>query len=163
MGRARPRSSLAMSSYLKATAVTRTDEAAYSVELDPGWAIGGNPHGGYLMAVVAKGAGDPAGAPLALAVCAPFLRPPAGAPPFPPPPHGGPAEVRVEVVKRGRTASTVRATLSQDDKARLDPLITTGHLPEGVPSYSGLAMPDMLSPEECRARQETGATIELAD
>ena len=45
-----------MSSYLKATAVNRTDDATYSVELDPGWAIGGNPHGGYLMAVVAKAA-----------------------------------------------------------------------------------------------------------
>ena len=51
----------------------------------------------------------------------------------------------------------------QDDKARLDTLITTGRLPEGSPSYSGSAMPDLLSPEECRARQETGATIELAD
>ena len=142
-----------MSSYLKATAVTRTDDTSYSVELDPGWAIGGNPHGGYLMATVAKAAVDAAESPHALAVSAHFLRPP----------RGGPAQVRVEVVKRGRTASTVRATLWQDDKARLDTLITTGKLPETPPSYSSLSMPDLLSPEECRARQETGATIELAD
>ena len=142
-----------MSSYLKATAVNRTNDGTYSVELDPGWAIGGNPHGGYLMAVVAKAAVDAADSPHALAVSAHFLRPP----------KGGPAQVRVEVVKRGRTASTVRATLWQDDKARLDTLITTGRLPQGAPSYSNLAMPDLLSPEECRARQETGATIELAD
>jgi len=142
-----------MSSYLKATAVDRADDGTYVVELDPGWAIAGNPHGGYLMAVVSKAAVDAADSPHALAVSAHFLRPP----------HGGPAEVRVEVVKRGRTASTVRATLWQDDKARLDTLITTGRLPQGAPSYSARPMPDLLSPEECRARQETGATIELAD
>lgn len=142
-----------MSSYLKATAVTRRDESTYDVALDLGWAIGGNPHGGYLMATVAKAAVDAAGDPHALAVSTHFLRPPSG----------GPAEVRVELVKRGRTASTVRATLWQDDKARLDMLLTTGRLPDEAPEYAATAMPDILSPEECRARQETGATIELAD
>jgi hypothetical protein len=142
-----------MSSYLTATAARRVDDATYAVDIDPGWAIGGNPHGGYLMALVSKAAVDAAGSPHALAVSAHFLRPP----------KGGLAEVRVEVVKRGRTASTVRATLWQDGKARLDTLITTGRLPDGPPSYSGREMPPMPSPEECRARQETGATIELAD
>jgi acyl-CoA thioesterase len=148
-----------VSSYLQATSAQRVDDGSsgdvgrYAVDIDPGWAIGGNPHGGYLMALVAKAAVDAADSPHALAVSAHFLRPP----------RGGPAEVRVEVVKRGRTASTVRATLWQDDKARLDTLITAGRLPEGTPSYSGREMPKMPSPEECRARQETGATIELAD
>jgi len=148
-----------MSSYLAATASRRVDGGSaadvgtYAVDIDPGWAIGGNPHGGYLMALVAKAALDAAESPHALAVSAHFLRPP----------KGGPAEVRVEVVKRGRTASTVRATLWQEDKPRLDTLITTGRLPEGPPSYAAVAMPDLMSPEECRARQETGATIELAD
>src|SRR3954468_4192466 len=137
IGRARPRSSLAMSSYLKATAVSRTDDATYAVELDPAWAICGKAHRGDLMAVVAKAAVDAAASPHALAVSAHFLRPP----------HGGEAQVRVEVVKRGRTASTVRATLWQDAKARLDTLIPTGRLPADPPSYSALPMPDMLSPE----------------
>src|SRR3954454_14804920 len=140
-----------MSSYLKATGVSRTDDGTYSVELDAGWAIGGNPHGGDLMALGAKAAVDAAESTHALAVSAHFLRPP----------QGGPAQVRVEVVKRGRTASTVRATLWQADKARLDTLISTAFRPEGTRSYSGLPMPDMLSPQDCRARQETGATIEL--
>jgi acyl-CoA thioesterase len=142
-----------VSSYLAATAVRRVDDATYAVDIDPGWAIGGNPHGGYLMALVSKAAVDAAQSPHALAVSAHFLRPP----------RGGPAQVRVEVVKRGRTASTVRATLWQEDKARLDTLITTGRIPDGAPSYAEREMPTMPSPEECRARQETGATIELAD
>jgi acyl-CoA thioesterase len=142
-----------VSSYLQATSNRRVDETTYAVEIDKGWAIGGNPHGGYLMALVSKAAIAAVGDPHALAVSAHFLRPPTG----------GEAEVRVEVVKRGRTASTVRATLWQDDKARLDTLITTGRLPDADPSYAALPLPDMLTPEECRARTETGATIELAD
>jgi len=142
-----------VSSYLEATSSRRIDDTTFGVEIDKGWAIGGNPHGGYLMALVAKAAITAVGDPHALAVSAHFLRPPTG----------GAAEVRVEVVKRGRTASTVRATLWQDDKSRLDTLITTGRLPDEDPSYAGLPLPDLLSPEECRARTETGATIELAD
>ena len=147
-----------MSSYLQATSVRRASETHYDVDIDKGWAIGGNPHGGYLMALVAKAAVDAAqhagaDSPHALAVSAHFLRPPSG----------GPAEVRVEVVKLGRTASTVRATLWQGEKARLDTLITTGRLPEDPPSYAARPLPVMATPEECRARQETGATIELAD
>ena len=142
-----------MSSYLAATAVRRVSEALYDVDIDKGWAIAGNPHGGYLMAIAAKAAVDASESPHALAVSAHFLRPPSG----------GPAEVRVEVVKRGRTASTVRATIWQGEKPRLDTLITTGRLPDGDPSYAARPLPQMATPEECRARQETGATIELAD
>jgi acyl-coenzyme A thioesterase PaaI-like protein len=143
-----------MSRWKQATAVTAVDETTYAVDLDPGWAIGGNPHGGYLMGLVARAATAAADTPHPLAVTAHFLRPPKG---------GQPAEVRVEVVKRGRTASTVRATLWQDGKAHLDTLITAGTLPTEEPEYAGHPMPELLSPEECRARQMTGATIELAD
>lgn len=143
-----------MSRWRQATAVTPVDETTYAVDLDPGWAIGGNPHGGYLMALVARAATVAAGAPHPLAVSAHFLRPPTG---------GASAEVRVEVVKRGRTATTVRSTLWQHDKPHLDMLVTTGTLPTEPPEYAGQPMPDLLSPDECRARQETGATIELAD
>ena len=142
-----------MSSYLAATAVRRRDETTYDVDLDLGWAIGGNPHGGYLMATVAKAAIDAVGDPHALAVSAHFLRPPGG----------GGAEVRTEIVKRGRTASTVRATLWQQDKPRLDMLLTTGRLPIEEPTHDGAPLPPIATPEECRARQQTGATIELAD
>lgn len=141
-----------MSTFVQATTARRRDESTYDVELDPGWAIGGNPHGGYLMALVSRAAADAAEAPHPLAVSSHFLRPP----------RGGHAEVRVEVVKRGRTASTVRATLWQNDRPHLDMLVTAGALPTSEPEYDGFPRPDLTPPEECRMRQETGATIELA-
>ncbi|MBV9099030.1 MAG: thioesterase family protein, partial [Frankiaceae bacterium] len=85
-----------MSAFASATAVRRRNETTYDVELDLGWSIGGRPNGGYLLAVIARAAVDAAGRDHPLAVSGHFLRPPAG----------GPAEVRTEVVKAGRTVTT---------------------------------------------------------
>jgi hypothetical protein len=79
------------------------------------------------------------------------------------PPSGGPAEVRIEVVKAGRTASTVRATLWQDDKACLDTLVTAGELAGGPVDYVAVAMPEMPSPEECQSRADAPFHVELLD
>jgi acyl-CoA thioesterase len=57
----------------------------------------------------------------------------------------------------------VRTTLWQDDRAHLDMLVTTGRAPDTDPQHQGRPMPAMASPDECRARTQTGATIELAD
>lgn len=145
-----------MSGFAAATAVRRRDSAdpsLYDVDLDAGWSIGGKPNGGYLMAVLARAAIDAVDRPHPLAVSGHFLRPPSG----------GPAEVRVEVVKAGRTASTVRATLWQDGKARLDTLVTAGELAGGPVDYAAVAMPQMPSPEECRSRADAPFHVELLD
>jgi acyl-CoA thioesterase len=144
-----------VSGFAAATAVRRRDgdEARYDVELDAGWSIGGKPNGGYLMAVLARAALDAVDRPHPLAVSGHFLRPPSG----------GPAEVRVEVVKAGRTASTVRATLWQDEKACLDTLVTAGELAGGPVDYAAADMPRMPSPEECRSRADAPFHVELLD
>jgi acyl-CoA thioesterase len=144
-----------VSGFAAATAVRRRDgdEARYDVELDAGWSIGGKPNGGYLMAVLARAALDAVDRPHPLAVSGHFLRPPSG----------GPAEVRVEVVKAGRTASTVRATLWQDEKACLDTLVTAGELAGGPVDYAAVDMPRMPSPEECRSRADAPFHVELLD
>lgn len=142
-----------MSAFAQATAISRRDETTYDVDLDLGWSIGGRPNGGYLMALLARAAVDATEQPHPLALGAHFLRPPSG----------GGAEVRVDVVKRGRTASTVRATLWQHDKACLDMLVTTGRLPDDEPVHAGAPMPDLPPPEQCRARAETDFRVELLD
>ena len=131
----------------------REDGTTYDVDLDAGWSIGGKPNGGYLMAVLARAAIDAVDRPHPLAVSSHFLRPPSG----------GPAEVRIEVVKAGRTASTVRSTLWQDGKACLDTLVTAGELAGGPVDYAAIEMPAMPSPEECRSRADAPFHVELLD
>jgi acyl-CoA thioesterase len=142
-----------VSAFQRATAVRRRDDSTYDVELDLGWSIGGRPNGGYLLAAIARAATDAAGRDHPLAVSGHFLRPPAG----------GPAEVRTEVVKSGRTVATVRATLWQDGQACLDALVTAGRLPDAAADHVGTPMPSLPPPEECRSRADTPFRVELLD
>jgi acyl-CoA thioesterase len=141
------------SAYDRATAVSRRDAATYDVDLDLGWSIGGKPNGGYLLALIARAATEAVEREHPLAVSGHFLRPP----------DGGPAEVRVDVVKNGRTASTVRATLWQAERPCLDVLVTAGTLTDDVPVHVGTPMPDLPPPDHCRARAETDFRVELLD
>lgn len=141
------------SAFAAATAVRRRDASSYDVDLDAGWSIGGRPNGGYLLAVLARAAADATGKPHPLAVSGHFLRPPAG----------GPAQVRVEVVKSGRTAATARATLWQGEQPCLDSLVTAGELAGAPADYAGAAVPAMPPPEECRDRADTPFRVELLD
>lgn len=144
-----------MSAFAAATAVQRreADPTVYDVDLDAGWSIGGKPNGGYLMAVLARAGSDAVNKPHPLAVSGHFLRPPSG----------GPAEVHVDVVKTGRTVSTVRTTLFQQGKACLDSLVTAGELSGGPVDYAATKMPDLPTPEECRSRADSPFHVELLD
>jgi acyl-CoA thioesterase len=147
-----------MSRFAAATAVTRRaagsdDAPTYDVELDRGWSIGGKPNGGYLLAVLARAALDAVDRGHPLAVSGHFLRPP----------DGGPAQVRTEVVKRGRTVSTVRATLWQGERPCLDTLVTAGELAGAAADYTSTPMPVMPDPESCRSRAEAPFRVELLD
>ncbi len=142
-----------MTAFVEATAARAGADGRYDVDLDAGWSIGGKPNGGYLLAVVANAALDATGRPHALATSGHFLRPPSG----------GPAEVRVEVMKRGRTVAAARATLWQEDRPCLDVLVTAGELPTEDPEHVGAACPALPPPEECRARQQDDIPVELLD
>jgi len=147
-----------VSAFDRATAVrlrpgNEGDETTYDVDLDGGWSIGGRPNGGYLLAAIARAAAVAAEREHPLAVSGHFLRPPVG----------GPAEVRTEVVKAGRTVATVRATLWQHDRACLDVLVTAGRLPAADPHHVGTPVPAMPPPEECLSRADTPFRVELLD
>jgi acyl-CoA thioesterase len=148
-----------MTGFAAATAVRRrggdmgSDLLEYDVDLDAGWSIGGKPNGGYLLAVLANAACDAVGRAHPLATSGHFLRPPSG----------GAGVVRVEVMKTGRTVSTARATLLQDDRACLDVLVTAGDLPKDDPEHVGVQPPAMPSPEECGEREQDDFHVELLD
>ena len=118
-----------MTTFDDATAVIKRAEGWYDAQADPRFAMvvaassTAPPavNGGVLMATVLRAVLDAAPNPHPVATSANFLRVP----------RLGPAEVQVSWLKKGRTASTARATLVQDDAPVVDMTVTTGTVPDG--------------------------------
>lgn len=149
-----------MSEFDRATAATpRPDGSAYDVEIDPGWCIGDKPNGGYLLATMVRASvhslqqrgavhTDPLGS------TATFLRAPSV----------GPACVRVEVLRAGRTASHVRATLSQHDTFCVDVVSVIGQLEAAPETRYMEPAPDLPPLESCPRlpAQRDGSPIRIS-
>lgn len=109
-----------------ATAVTaRGDGVTFDGRVDPGWTVGDKPNGGYLLALAAGAAAEALAAAGSdhrdpLAATAHYLRAP----------EVGPVEVRCAVLRTGRGASQVRASLWQQDRVCVEATFTMGVLPE---------------------------------
>lgn len=136
--------------FATATAVGHVEDGVFAARLSPDWTVAEKPHGGHLMAVLTRaaiarlraGAGDPEPAPLA--VSAQFLRPPAV----------GPAWLRTDVRKRGRTASVVAVTLEQEGRACVEGTVTAGRLPDDEPAWESL--PELpAEPPESAVRMDS--------
>jgi hypothetical protein len=142
-----------MTKFDEATQAIRIDETTYDVCLDPGYSIGGPLNGGYLMAVVLRAVVDDS----------PFEHPVSTTSQFLKAPVPGPAQVRVERLKAGRTAAFTRATLVQDGVAHIESLVTTATLGEAEPLYSDMPAYVMPAPEECLKlpdpKPESGMTL----
>jgi hypothetical protein len=130
----------------KATAVEPLGRGRYGAMLDPAWAIGTKPNGGYLLAVLARAAvaeaahGAIADLPHPAAVSAHYLAAP----------DSGPAEVAVEVLRQGRSATQTRATLYAGGVRCVEALVTCGKLaPAGSPYWSGVPVPDLPAEADC--------------
>ena len=129
-----------------ATAVKPTGDGRYEVALDPAWRIGTKPNGGYLLAVLARAAAEAAGAagadhPHPAAVSAHYLAAPGP----------GPAEVTVEVLRRGRSATQLRASLAAGGTPCVEALVTCGQLPPpgGEPYWTGVEPAELPAEEAC--------------
>jgi acyl-coenzyme A thioesterase PaaI-like protein len=128
-----------MGGFAAATTVRKTAEGRYAVDLDGDLGIEGAINGGYLLAVLTRAVIDGSPHPHPVATSASFLRVA----------KAGPAEVRVEPLKTGRTAAVARVSLLQADQVLVEALITTGTLDgDARPVYS--ADQEKLPPvEEC--------------
>ncbi|MEU4829188.1 thioesterase family protein [Streptosporangium sp. NPDC023615] len=115
-----------MTKFDEATAAIRVDETTYDVCLDPGYSIGGPLNGGYLMAVLLRAVVDASPHEHPVTTSVQFLR--AARP--------GPARVRVEQIKTGRTATMARATLVQNDESYIEALVTTATLEGADPRWA---------------------------
>ncbi|WP_019629419.1 thioesterase family protein [Actinomadura atramentaria] len=117
-----------MSKFGDATALRRTGEGRYDVELDADFGFAEAVNGGYLMALLGRAAVDAAAHAHPVSTAATFLR---TAKP-------GPAEIAVDVRKTGRTATMALVTLRQGDRPVTEALITTGTLAaDAAPAYAG--------------------------
>lgn len=116
--------------YDAAITVRPLGDGSFVANLHPDWTVQERPHGGYLLALLAKTAmADSSLAPLA--VTAQFLNAP----------KVGPVLIRVETVKSGRTVTVVRAVLEQSGRGCVDATITLGSLPTTEPTWTDV--PDM--------------------
>ncbi len=118
----------------RTTLVEATDRPeSFSVDLDPLWSSLIGLHGGYLVAVAVLGAQRVVGDRPIRTVTTNFLRP--GQP--------GPADVDVDVVRRGRSITNLIVTLSQSSKPVVVSHVTAA---DAVESSSWEAVADLDLP-----------------
>jgi hypothetical protein len=132
----------------QATAVHRCADGRYEVHPDQRFALvapgGKTPpvvNGGVMVATMLRAVLDSSPLPHPVASSAHFLRVARLAP----------AEVIVSWLKKGRTAATARATLTQDGEAVLEMTVTTGTVPasgSGDPGLSWTGAPPALPPPQ---------------
>jgi len=128
----------------------------YSAQLDPEWTVSGNPHGGYLLAILARAAIAADGTqPHPLSASAVYSSPP----------EVGPATVVVEPLRRGRTASQSRVTLVQKERTRVEALFTLGRLDgSDRPRWTDAPPPAIAPASECpvSSTEPPGAGVRVA-
>ncbi len=133
--------------------------AAFAGQVDPAWNIGANPNGGYLLAIAAQALGQATpDQPDPLSISAHYLRPGLA---------GQACRIDTQVLRSGRTISTVRATLTQAGRPCLEVLAAMGHLGDSqtaVPVLT-LPLPDLPPPEQCigRSASAQGVTLSILD
>jgi acyl-coenzyme A thioesterase PaaI-like protein len=129
-------------SFAQATTVTQTalsqGSGRFDAEVKPGWDIGGNANGGYLMAIAGRAMAETVGRP-PLTVTAHYLRPgPAG-----------PCVVETTTVRSGRRLATATASLSIDGREIVRMLGTFGEQVEGGPELTTEQPVQLPAYEDC--------------
>lgn len=144
-----------MSQFDDDVAVDPAGDGRYTGRVHEAWNIGANPNGGYLVSIVLAAIAQEVSHPDPISVTTHFLRP--GSP-------GTPCEVEVDVIRAGRTLTTVRGRLTQDGKTRLEVIAAYSDLAQsaGVTSDITLAAPALPPPEACPARDGSLQGVELS-
>jgi hypothetical protein len=113
----------------------------FDAEVNPEWTIGDKPNGGYLLAMLGRAAGSVSTHGHVIAASAHYLHSP----------DPGPVVIEVDVLRAGRSASQVRARMSQDDQACVEALLTTSQLDSAVAPYWARGLPaiSQVAYEDC--------------
>ena len=140
------------------SSVTVAGDGRFSGEVDGEWTIRGKPNGGYLLAMLGRAAVVTAPHPHVIAASAHYLHAP----------EPGPVVLDTELLRAGRSASQVRATMSQDGRRCVEALVTTSELdPTSAPYWAGgLPVPSDVPYEECiplQPRLPDGSRVAIMD
>ena len=130
---------MSMGGFAAASSVRPLGDGTFTADLPAEWTVGNRPHGGFLLALLARaGVWAAAGAtntqpadPLAVSV--EFLRAP----------EVGPVLLRTTIHKLGRTASVVSVNLEQRGRSCVFGSVTVGTLPDDGVAWADLPeLPD---------------------
>ncbi|MEU9402457.1 thioesterase family protein [Streptomyces sp. NPDC048242] len=138
------------------TAVVRREPGVYDIDLSAGWTIISAVNGGYLLAVLGRALADTLPHPDPFSVSAHYLT--ASQP--------GPAVVRTETVRTGRTLSTGQASMFQYDAdgnevERIRVLASYGDLGALPDDVRTTAVPPVIPPlERCLGPADGPAPVE---
>jgi acyl-CoA thioesterase len=126
--------------FAEASAVTASGDGVWKAEVQPDWDIFGITNGGYLMAIGARAMSASAEDRRPVSLTAHFLRPVSA----------GTVEIAVKELKRGRSFSTMIATLSagSDSISMLGSYVDPAAVGTEELYMSG-SPPDLPPPEEC--------------
>jgi hypothetical protein len=114
--------------FSEVSAVTSGAEGHFSAEVDREWTIRGKPNGGYLLAMLGRASEAATAHPHVIAASAHYLHAP----------EPGSVSIQVTPLRAGRSASQVRAVMSQDGTPCVESLLTLSRLdPEVTPFWTG--------------------------
>ncbi len=143
-----------MSRFDAETAVEPVGDGLWATHLSAGWNIGGNSNGGYALTSVLRAMRSLVPQVDPISVTTHFLRPGQG---------DTDAEVRASVVRSGRTVSTLRGSLWQEGKQRLEVMAAFSNLPAGGRGGPEIAEapPVIPPPEDCVHRDSLEQGVDL--
>ena len=123
----------------------RADGSTFDLDIHPLWTVGDKPNGGFLLALLGRAAAQALGADTGGAwdvqsATVTYLAAPAL--------EG--AEIHTTLLRRGRTASHVRAVLVQSERTLVDAVLVLGALTPGTaPRYNDIAPLRIPDPDQC--------------
>jgi acyl-coenzyme A thioesterase PaaI-like protein len=132
--------------------------ARFEAEVNPEWTIAGKPNGGYLLAMMGRAASSVSRHPHVIAASACYLSSP----------EPGPVWIEADVLRAGRSASQVRARLSQGDRTCVEALLTTSELDADAKPHWSSETPSVsqVRYEDCARlvpRMPNGAPVAIMD
>ena len=126
-------SSLRRFPFAEVSALEARGAGRFDAEVNPEWTIGGKPNGGYLLAMMGRAAASVSAHEHVIAASAHYLHAP----------QPGPVAVDTELLRAGRTATQIRARLSQDSEACVEALLTTSQLDVAASPYWDRGLPEI--------------------